>query len=123
MIDETDKESSSLSLPFRGTGGIIYNVTVKVEKSIADEWLQWLISEHAPQIIATHCFTKFTALKLLEYDEEESTTYAVQYFSNNIKDYQRYINEFAERFRKESFDKWGNKFIAFRTVMEVINPS
>jgi hypothetical protein len=99
---------------------IIYNVTVKVDKSIADAWLQWMIAEQAPKIIATKCFTKFTMLKLLEHDDEESNTYAVQFFSNTIEDYQRYLDLFALNFSKESFDKWGERFIAFSTVMQVI---
>ena len=112
---------NDLCLPFRGTGGIIYNVTVKVEKDIAGNWLQWLLEEHGPQIIATNCFTKFIALKLLEYDDEESTTYAIQYFADTIEDYHNYINQYAEQFRTRAFNTWGNKFVAFRTVMEVIH--
>jgi len=116
-----NKDNLGLSLPFRGTGGFIYNVTVKVEKNIAADWLQWQIEEHGPEIIATNCFTKFTALRLLEYDDEESTTYAIQYLAEMIEGYQTYINQFADHFRKKSFDKWGNKFVAFRTLMEVVH--
>jgi len=101
--------------------GIIYNVTIKVQRNIADDWLQWLIQEHAPQIIATNCFKKFTALKLLEQDEEEGITYAIQYFADNMQSYERYISQFADHFRKESLNKWGEKFIAFRTLMQVVN--
>jgi hypothetical protein len=100
---------------------IVYNVTLQVEKTIKNDWLQWLMEQHAPQIIRTHCFTNFTIYKLLDHDEEDRVTYVVQYFSKNIKNYQRYINQFAESFRKEAFNKWGNKFIAFRTVMEVVS--
>jgi hypothetical protein len=100
---------------------IIYNVTVKVDTSIVDAWLQWMVTEQAPKIIATKCFTKFTILKLLEHDDKESNTYAVQFFSNNIEDYQRYIDLFANNFSKKSFAKWGERFIAFSTVMQVIN--
>lgn len=100
--------------------GIIYNVSVQVEKSISADWLQWMIEEHAPKIIATSCFTNFTAHKLLEQGDEKSITYVIQYFSKSIQAYERYINEFAEKFRKEAFNRWGNQFMAFRTVMEVI---
>ena len=100
---------------------VVYNVTVKVEKNLANDWIRWLIEKHAPEIITTNCFTKFIVLKLLEYDDEESSTYAVQYFANTIDDYKTYINQFAEYFRKQSFDKWGDKFIAFRTVMEIVH--
>ena len=99
---------------------IVYNVTIKLDKNIAQDWLQWLLKDHAPQIIATGCFTKFIVLKLLEH-EEDGISYAVQYFSENMQKYQRYQAEFSDRFRKESSDKWGNKFISFRTVMQVVN--
>ena len=36
---------------------IIYNVTIKVDHSIADEWKIWLMEEHIPGMIATGCFT------------------------------------------------------------------
>ena len=101
--------------------GIIYNVTIKVERNIADDWLKWLIQEHAPQIIATNCFKKFTALKLLEQDDEEDITYAIQYFADNMQSYERYLTQFADHFRRESLNKWGQKFIAFRTLMQVVN--
>ncbi len=101
--------------------GIIYNVTVKVEKDIADDWLKWLLQEHAPQIIATRCFKKFTTLRLLEQDDMEGTTYAVQYFADDMQDYKRYLAEYADHFRNEAAKKWGQKFIAFRTLMQVIN--
>ena len=100
---------------------VVYNVTIKIEKAIAEEWLQWLIKEHAPQVIATGCFTNFTVLKILEHDDEEGPTYAIQYFSENMERYHHYINKFANQFRKEFMDKWGNKFVAFRTVMQVVN--
>ena len=120
-MSKNKEEPRDLHSSSRESGGIIYNVTVKAEKNIADEWLRWLIQEHGPQIIATSCFTKFTTLKLLEYDDEESTTYAVQYLANTMEDYKTYIHQFADEFRKQSFGKWGNKLVAFRTVMEVVH--
>lgn len=100
---------------------IIYNVTVKVDHAIAGEWLSWLLEEHAPAIVATACFTRFTASRLLDVDDTEGPTYTVQYFSPSLIDYQRYLAEFAEDFQIESYKKWGHRFIAFRSLMEVVN--
>jgi hypothetical protein len=100
---------------------IIYNVTIKTEHSIANIWLQWLKNEHIPEIIATGCFTKGTILRILETDDTDGVTYAVQYHSESIELYNRYIEQFADEMRKKGIDKWGNKFIAFRTLMEVVN--
>ncbi|HMJ46191.1 MAG TPA: DUF4286 family protein [Ferruginibacter sp.] len=100
---------------------IIYNVTIQIEKESADEWLRWLMEEHIPEIVNTGCFTDTKVLKLLDTDESEGLTYAVQYFAENIQNYNSYSENFAHLMRQKSFDKWGNKFIAFRSLMEVVN--
>lgn len=100
---------------------LIYNVTIKVDHSIAAEWLQWLREEHIPDMIGTGCFTHATTLRLLDTDDSEGLTYAVQYHAKDRNDCERYINEFAVVLRQKGIDRWGNKFIAFRTLMEVVN--
>lgn len=100
---------------------IIYNVTIKVDHSIAEPWLAWLKEEHIPDVINTGCFTHANILRLLEVDETDGITYAVQYHSANKELYNRYISDFAETLRNKGFEKWGNKFIAFRSVMTVVH--
>jgi Domain of unknown function (DUF4286) len=100
---------------------IIYNVTIKVDLSIAAEWLQWLQEEHIPDVINTGCFTHATILRLIEADETDGISYAVQYHAGSKDDYDDYIKNHADDMRKKGTDKWGNKFIAFRTLMEVVN--
>lgn len=100
---------------------IIYNVTIKVDHSITENWLTWLKEEHIPEIINTGCFTHATILRLLETDETDGITYAVQCHAANKESYNRYISQFADNLRKKSFDKWGNNFIAFRSVMMVVH--
>ena len=100
---------------------IIYNVTIKVEPGIATEWLNWLQQEHIPEVIDTGCFTRATVLKILEVDETDGPTFAIQYFAESKALYNQYIEKFAPLMREKSFEKWGNRFIAFRSVMQVVN--
>ena len=100
---------------------IIYNVTIKVDKTIAEAWLNWLKDEHIADVTGTGCFTKANILRLLEVDESEGPTFAVQYFAESKAQYNRYIENFAGLMRQKSFEKWGDKFIAFRSVMQVVN--
>ena len=100
---------------------IIYNVTVKVDHAIAAQWLGWLKKEHIPDIIATGCFTHATILHLIEADDKEGITYAVQYHATDKALYDRYIQTFAEEMRKKAGSKWGDQFIAFRSVMRVVH--
>ncbi len=99
---------------------IIYNVTVKVEPSIASEWLQWLKEEHIPAIMLTGCFSGFRILHLLDENEKDGSTFTIQYEAELLSSYEDYINNFSTQMRKEAVNKWGDRFIAFRTVMEVI---
>lgn len=99
---------------------IIYNVTIKLDASIHQQWLNWLQDIHIPEVIGTGCFTKATVLRLLEIDDNEGPTYAIQYFAESKALYNQYIEKFAGEMRQRSFDKWGNRFIAFRSVMQVV---
>lgn len=99
---------------------IIYNVTIKVEGSIADQWLKWMLEEHIPDVMKTGCFSSNKVVRLLEVDESEGPTYAIQYNAESKADYNRYIQLHANTMRDQSFAKWGNRFIAFRSVMQVI---
>ena len=99
---------------------IIYNVTIKVEQAIANAWLQWLLNEHVPDVMSTGCFTSHKVVRLLEVDDSEGPTFAIQYTAESKASYNLYILKHAEEMRKRSFDKWGNRFIAFRSVMQVV---
>jgi hypothetical protein len=100
---------------------VIYNVTIKVEHTIADKWLTWLKEEHIPDVIGTGCFTHATVLHLFEADDTEGITYAVQYHTESKALYNHYIEKYAVEMRNKGAAKWGNQFIAFRSVMQVVN--
>jgi hypothetical protein len=100
---------------------IVYNVTIKIANAIHAEWLQWLKEEHVPEVIQTRCFTHATILRLLEVDDAEGPTYTIQYFAESKGLYNSYIETHAPVLRQKNFDKWGDQFIAFRSVMQVVN--
>ena len=99
----------------------VYNVTIKIHDSIQHEWLNWLQKEHVPEVIATGCFSGATILRLLETDDSEGPTYTIQYQAQSKALYNQYIEKFAGIMRQRSFDQWGDKFIAFRSLMQVVN--
>lgn len=99
---------------------IVYNVTIKVDWSIHDAWLQWMKDEHMPEMVQTGCFTQYQLLRLLEVEEEEGPTYAAQYVAESKADYNRYIEAFSTGMREKGLSKWGNRFIAFRSVMQSV---
>jgi hypothetical protein len=100
---------------------ILYNVTIKVHNSIHNQWLQWLKEEHVKEVMETNCFASYKILRLLEVDEAEGPTYAIQYFAESKSLYNLYIDKFSKKMRDNSFAKWGDKFIAFRSVMQIVD--
>ncbi|MBA2248603.1 MAG: DUF4286 family protein [Chitinophagaceae bacterium] len=99
---------------------IVYNITVKVENEISAEWVQWQLTEHIPEIMATGLFTNHQFFKLLDQDSEDGVTYVSQYFTNSRNNYDAYIKNFSGELRNKAINKWGNRFIAFRTLMQSV---
>jgi hypothetical protein len=100
---------------------IVYNITIQIDPAIEKPWLQWQKEEHIPEIMATGLFTNHKMFRLLEQDETQGMTFVIQFFADNATNYERYVNDHATVLRDKSFAKWGDAFIAFRTVMEVVN--
>ncbi|MBG9375237.1 DUF4286 family protein [Panacibacter sp. DH6] len=100
---------------------IIYNVTTHVDHSVHDAWLKWMQEEHIPEVLNTGCFTNHQLVKLLETDETEGITYAVQYYADSKAAYNRYTSIYAARLRQAVADKWGDKTVGFRSLMQVVH--
>ncbi|MRG46362.1 DUF4286 family protein [Chitinophaga sp. SYP-B3965] len=99
---------------------IIYNVTSKVSPLIKDRWLEWMKQEHIPEIMATGLFHDYRMARLLEQDDSDGPTYTVQYFTDTLENYYTYLQEQAPALRQKAFDAFGDQFVAFRTVMQVV---
>lgn len=100
---------------------IIYNVTTHVENAIAAKWLTWLNEVHIPEVMKSNCFTHYKIMRLLEIDDSEGPTYAIQWHAESKADYNRYREIYANKLRQRSINKWGDGFVAFRSVMQVVD--
>jgi len=99
---------------------IIYNVTIGVDKSIEKEWLIWMRESHVPKVMKTGMFVSQQILKVLSHDDPESSSYAVQYSALDMEKLQNYLDKFAPALRKEVQDRFGDKQVSYRSVLEVI---
>ncbi|MBC7589167.1 MAG: DUF4286 family protein [Chitinophagaceae bacterium] len=100
---------------------LIYNVTINLEHAIHQAWLEWMKEKHIPEVMATGCFTHYQFVRVLDIDETDGVTYAVQYFAENKANYNRYIQGYADALRDDSLKSWGSKFIGFRSLMQVVH--
>ena len=100
---------------------IIYNVTLKVDHSIAGAWRQWMQETHIREMLATGLFHDFSLFRLLEQDESDGLTFVVQYHCGSMEDYQKYLDHHAAAMRRKGTDRFGDKVLAFRTLMETLD--
>lgn len=99
----------------------LYNVTVNVDPGLENEWLTWMKQDHLPKMLDTKRFYDARILKLLnESQEATGTTFAVQYMAHSLGDIEDYLNNEAEALRKDTAEKFGNRIVAFRTVLEEV---
>jgi hypothetical protein len=98
---------------------IIYNVTTQIDESVHNEWMNWMKAIHIPEVMKTGCFTESRMLKVLS-EEVEGNTYSIQYTCNGMSDYQEYESKHASRLRAEFNNKYKDKFVSFRTLLEVV---
>lgn len=100
---------------------IIYNVTVNVDDSVHSQWLEWMQKTHIPNMLATGKFTNARLVKVLADYGTEGTTYSVQYTVKDRQTLNSYYEEDALRLRQEALALFADKFVAFRTELEVIS--
>jgi hypothetical protein len=97
----------------------IYNVTINVDHAAHDEWYAWMRDVHIPEVMKTGYFTEYRMLKVLNV-EDEGTTYSVQYHFANMSDIEAYRANHGPRLQKETMDKFKDKLVAFRTLLEIV---
>ena len=98
---------------------IIYNVTVSVEKSIITDWLNWMQQVHIPEVMATGIFSK-SQINRVMVQGDSGDTYAIAYTCESMKDLHKYQVKFAPELQKKHVARYGEKAVAFRTLMEVL---
>ncbi len=100
---------------------ILYNVTVNIDHEVEQEWLQWMKDVHIPEVMSTGKFVSSHMFKVLA-DDQGGTTYAIQYSCASMEHYELYREEHASRLQAETQNKFGGRYVAFRTLLEAVHP-
>ena len=87
---------------------ILYNITIIIEESIQDRWLEWMNTEYIPGINATNLFASNRMLKVLD-SPNEGVTYCLQFIADDFGKYKDYQENFAPQFENKQHQKFENK--------------
>ena len=99
---------------------IVYNVTLSVDSDIHDAWLRWMREDHIGEVMATGLFLDCRMVRVLN-EEDAGLTYAVQYTCADMATYERYRDQFAPALQAKTQARFGGRFVAFRTLLEVVH--
>lgn len=101
---------------------IVYNVTVKVDEYIEADWVAWMQNVHVPDVMATACFTSYR-MSLIDpvQGDKGGNAYSIQYTSISREALTEYFENHAQTLQKDHIVRYGDKALAFRTIMEVVS--
>ena len=100
---------------------LLYNITVKVDRTVASEWLQWMKEVHIPDVMMTNQFVEYRLFRILGEVEDDGVTYAVQYLCESIDKFRHYQDHFAQKLQADHSHRYKDKYVAFRTLMELVD--
>jgi Domain of unknown function (DUF4286) len=98
----------------------LYNITVKVNHKIEQEWIRWQKEIYIPGVMDTGLFYAHEFYLLLEQNDAEGKTFVTQFFTNSRDNYDWFIQQYAPVFYEDSLKKWGDGFIDFRTLLQSV---
>ena len=99
---------------------ILYNVTISIDATIEEEWLQWMKEIHIPDVMNTGFFIDNKICRI-HAEEEGGKSYSIQYLAKSWNEYNQYQDQFALKLQQEHTLKFAGKFAAFRTILEVVH--
>ena len=98
----------------------IYNVTTNIERSIAQEWLQWVQRKQIPAMLATGKFLE-AKLSQVMVEEAQGITYSIQYTAESKEMLELYLKEDEMALQKEEMQLFRAQLVSFKTELKVIH--
>lgn len=98
---------------------INYNITVNVDADITKDWLDWMKKEHIPDVMSSGAFLNAQIKKVITR-VDNGNTFAITYTCDSMKDLHHYQVHFSDDLQRKHIARYGDKAVAFRTIMQVI---
>lgn len=99
---------------------LLFNETVGIDKGSEQEWLDYMKDRYIPEVLKTGMFVDAKVYKVLHDQDDGTTSYSVQYFATSIDLVEQYLEVFAPVLIEEHRQKFHNRHVAFRTLLEQV---
>ena len=98
-----------------------YSGTVSIDRSAADEWLEWMTQVHIPDVMATGLFSGHRVTRILEPEvDPNALTFNIQYAFDKVEQYETYCLNHAPALQLAHAERYGERFVAFRTLLQEV---
>lgn len=98
---------------------LTYAVTVRIDRSLAEEWLEWMRRVHVPQILATGCFRRCTVERQDPEPEEARAAFLLLYQARSPEALERYRASHAPALQRSHSARYAGRFEVSREIREV----
>ncbi len=99
---------------------ILYNLTIKIEPSIKQEWLDWMQSDFIPLALNNSVFIDHKLCRLIGLEESDGITYALQLFCQSAEQLNAFKNNMEAPLHLELVKRFPNQLVFFPTAMEIL---
>ena len=100
---------------------IIYNITCKVDWTVHDRWIAWVKEVYLPQMFGTTLFYHGQLVKLLDTDETDGPTYALQLYAHSIENYRLFLTSKQTEPLRRLHNQWQQSVVTFGSVMQLVD--
>jgi hypothetical protein len=99
---------------------IIRNITYSVDKTLEQDFLEWIKAVHIPEVMMSLKPQSYKILRLLTEIENAGATFSVQYFFESLSDFEDFENEFQEDLNYEVHKRYNGHYVFFPSLLEEI---
>lgn len=99
---------------------IINNITYSVDKTLEQDFLEWLKAFHIPEVMMTLKPKSFKILRLLTEIENAGATFSVQYNFENLIDFEDFEARFQDDLNYEVYKRYNGHYVFFPSLLEEI---
>ena len=94
-----------------------YEVFMQVDSSIAEEWVEWMRTEHIPEVMQTGVFLSCQFLRVIEPAIDGHDSFRITYEAKNLSSIQQYRTELSPELRKKHDERYGDAATGARREM------
>jgi hypothetical protein len=98
----------------------VYNISFQIDPALEFQWLEWMKNNFIPSLMSSQSFSDHK-LYQIEVQADQSPTYTLQLYCDNMELWQAYQELQANDHLKEVQHAWGEKCYYFCTEMQIVN--